>query len=129
MLPLEQDLERRRPVWEALADLFLDTMLDEDDYRRIAKRIVVSGYTPTEVRSIFWDEVFPAAECNIRHPAGECYGFDADWLQERILRPGRGMTVVERLVSAIPIFGTASVARKAWAELLRFLPDNFRDEA
>jgi hypothetical protein len=43
MLPPDRDLERRRPVWEALADLFLDSALDEPAYRFIAGRIVASA--------------------------------------------------------------------------------------
>ena len=43
MLPPDRDLERRRPVWEALADLFLDTTLDDADRRFVAERIVASG--------------------------------------------------------------------------------------
>ncbi len=65
MLPPDRDLERRRPVWEALADLFLDAALDEPAYRFIAGRIVASGYSAPEVHAILWDEVFAAVAANL----------------------------------------------------------------
>jgi hypothetical protein len=124
MLPPEQDLERRRPVWEALADLFLDTELDDRDYRHIADRIVASGYTPAEVHSILWDEVFAAVEINLRQPAGECWGVDADWLQERILNRGK----TRRLDRVLSLGGSKAIVRQEWTKLLHFLPDAFRGE-
>ncbi len=128
MLPPQQDLKRRRPVWEALSDLFLDTELTDEEYRSIAERIVSSGYSPSEIHTILWDEVYPAAECNIRLPAGEWSSFDGDWLQERILSRQHGRTVLERITAALPVIGPASIVRKEWADLLRYLPESFRDE-
>jgi hypothetical protein len=128
MLPPELDLEHRKPVWQALSCLFLDTELQETDYRHIAQTILASGYAPAEVETILWDEVFPAVECNVRNPAGEWIGFDTDWLQERILSPDGGCTIIERLIAKLPVIGSASIIRKEWAELLQYFPDDFRAE-
>src|SRR4051812_21049006 len=49
MLEPGEDLRRRRPVWEALSDLFLDTQLQEHDFRYIARVVAESGYTDHEV--------------------------------------------------------------------------------
>ena len=70
MVAPSEDLLRRRPVWQALSDLFLDTELTEAFYRYIARTVIESGYGPAEIRGILWDEVFPVLELNLRHPAG-----------------------------------------------------------
>jgi hypothetical protein len=80
-----QDLDRRRPVWLALSDLFLDTEVSEAFYKYIAETIVASAYTPAEVHAILWDEVFPVIEWNLRHPCGVWEGFHAEYLEQRIL--------------------------------------------
>lgn len=119
MEALDFNLARRRPMWEALVDLFLDTELQDNDYRWIARRVLESGYGPAEVRAILWREVFPPIECNLRHPAGVWTGFSADWLQELILGPAPKQTATEQP-------GTATIVREAWAEVCRFLPAEFR---
>jgi hypothetical protein len=85
VLPPTDDIQRRRPVWTALADLFLDTELQEADLRHIARVLVASGYTDAEVEEILCGEVFPVCIWNMRSVAGVWAGFDSDWLQERIL--------------------------------------------
>ena len=85
MLPLAEDIQRRRPVWEALSDLFLDTELGEPHLRHIARVVAASGYTEAEVEEILYGEVFPVCIWNMRSVAGEWAGFDVDWLQGRIL--------------------------------------------
>ena len=85
MLPPPDDIQRRRPVWTALADLFLDTELQEADLRHVARVLVASGYTDAEVEEILYGEVFPVCIRNMRSVAGEWAGFDTDWLQGRIL--------------------------------------------
>jgi mRNA interferase MazF len=114
-----EDLVRRRPVWEALSDLFLDTELTESFYRFIARRIIESGYTPAEVHSILWGEVFPVIEFNLRHPAGVWEGFRGDWLQEQILDSGKKQTAAQQP-------GTARIVSEAWIEVCLYLPVEFR---
>ena len=57
--PPSEDLERRRPAWEALSDLFLDTELQDADLPYIARVIVASGYAEAEVEQILYREVYP----------------------------------------------------------------------
>ena len=83
--PAELDLERRRPVWLALSDLFLDTdvnLLREGNARTLA----ASAYSMDELDTILREEVYPACSFNLAQVAGEWAGFDADWLERRILR-------------------------------------------
>src|SRR5437764_972755 len=120
MLPPVEDLERRRPVWERLSDLFLDTELQDYHYSGIAQQIIESGYGPTEVHHILWEEVFPAIEWNLRHPCGVSEGFRVEYLQEAILVPSSP----KQTANVQP--GTARAIRDAWAEVCRFLPDDFK---
>ena len=128
MLAPDQDLERRRPVWEALSSFFLDTELDDDQHRQIAQTIAASGYTPSDIQTILWEELYPVVESNLRNPAGEWAGFDLDWMQQQILAGPRCRTLSMRLARVLP-FSPARMVRKEWEELLPFLPEHFKDEA
>ncbi len=65
------EVEAKLPVWVALSDLFLDTELKDDDFRRIAETLKASGYPAVELRRIFADEVAPAFGPNLWSIAGE----------------------------------------------------------
>lgn len=75
------DIERRLPVWHALADLFLDTGQRDEDYRRIAGRLAASGYDRVELRRILDEEVAPAFAFNLFDIAGQ-WGC---WTEEQVL--------------------------------------------
>jgi hypothetical protein len=47
MIHHETEIERRKPVWAALSELWLDAELDEDDLQRIAGVMKRSGYSGT----------------------------------------------------------------------------------
>lgn len=84
---IPDDLPRRRPVWLALSDLFLDTdvtLLQAANARLLA----ASPYSLEELDTILREEVYPACAFNLREVAGEWAGFDADWLERRIRRGG-----------------------------------------
>lgn len=127
MTPPHHDVERRRPVWDALSSFFLDTELDDEQHRHIAQAIVTSGYSPSEIQTILWEEVYPVVECNLRSFAGEWAGFDLDWMQQQILSGPRRRTLSMRLAGALP-FSPAGMVRKEWEGLLPFLPEYFRHE-
>ena len=85
--PAREDLERRRPVWLALSDLFLDT--DVNLFREgNARRLAATSYSLEELDMILREEVYPACSFNLLSVAGEWAGFDADWLERRILSGG-----------------------------------------
>ncbi|AMV22344.1 hypothetical protein [Planctomyces sp. SH-PL14] len=127
MTPPDQDLQRRRPVWEALSSFFLDTELDDRWHQEIAAVLVASGYSPTEIQTILWDEVYPVVADNLRSMVGEWYGFDLDWMQAEILSGRRRRTIWTRLSALYP-FSPVRMVREAWEELLPFLPESFRQE-
>jgi hypothetical protein len=78
------ELDVRRPVWDALSTLFLDTDVSLDlQYR--AKTLADSPYSIVELEQILTDEVFPVCSWKLLSVAGEWAGFDHEWLEEKIL--------------------------------------------
>src|SRR5262245_64306164 len=78
------DLTTRRPVWNALSDLFLDTDVTLSRTWRI-QQLAASPYSVEEIEQILIDEVYPICRSNLMSSAGEWSGFDLQWLEERIL--------------------------------------------
>ena len=76
----EEEIERRKPVWAALSDLWLDTELTEDDLQRIAEVMKRSGYSVPQLRDIYLFEVAPVVFPNLLTVAGEWAGFNEGWL-------------------------------------------------
>jgi hypothetical protein len=79
------ELERRKLVWVALSEFYLDTELSNDDYQRIARKLMESKYTFHEIKKIDTYEVFPVLHKNLLDTAGEWQGFDEEWLCEQCL--------------------------------------------
>ena len=75
----------RRPVWDALADLFLDTDTSLARSWRV-RMLAASPYSVAELEQILIDEVYPICRSNLWSVAGEWAGFDSHWLEGRILR-------------------------------------------
>jgi hypothetical protein len=98
MLAAIDDLDRRRRIWNAFAEPFVNFALDEEtlpaDYCRIGALIVELGYTDADARTIFWSEVMPAVgSAWLRINAD-----DPQWLEDRILRPRRLWIIVNCLL-------------------------------
>jgi hypothetical protein len=92
----EGEIERRKPVWSSLSDLWLDTELADDDLQRIAQVMKRSEYSIYELRDIYLFEVALVVFLNLLTVAGEWGGFDEDdnaddWLM---------IPLVDRLVEA-----------------------------
>jgi hypothetical protein len=85
MTKAADDVDNRRPVWEALSDLFLDTDVSLARNWRI-KKLAESPYSLAELEVILVDEVYPACIGNLLCVAGGWSGFDQCWLEQRILR-------------------------------------------
>ncbi len=86
IVPLEE-LPRRRPVWEAMSDFFLDTELDEASLRAIAGTLKASGYSTAELEDILETELGPLLYGNLCPwvtIAGIWDGFDVEWIEARI---------------------------------------------
>lgn len=120
------EIEKRLPVWEALADLFLDTELDETTHRYIASVVSESGFKPEEIHTILWREVFPGVGDNLRCVAGEWADFDPQWLKERILSVMSGETKSLSYGGIIPVKTLRDITQKEWEKVCHYLPEDFR---
>ena len=76
----ETELQRRKPVWTAFSEFWLDTEIDDADLWRIAAVAAASGYNLQELRDIYLHEVAPVVGANLLTVAGEWAGFDEEWL-------------------------------------------------
>ena len=103
------ELEQRRPVWDALSELFLDTELQPEDHRRIARVLSASGYSEPELEQILRLAVGPVLLANLLSVAGQWAGFDLGWLEGQILRRGR-----RRWLRWLPGALTTKVVRHDW---------------
>lgn len=78
------EVARRRPVWAALSELYLDTELRPDDYQGIARALRESAYSVAELEQILFLELHPLLVWNLFSVAGEWAYFDIDWIQWRV---------------------------------------------
>ncbi|MCW5891107.1 MAG: hypothetical protein KIT14_11230 [bacterium] len=105
------ELARRRAVWEALADLFLDT---ETRWQlpAIAAVLVESGYAPEELERIWRRELLPELGGNVLQAAGEWAALALD--EDRLAVRAAGHTSLgERLVAWL----AGRVLRRTWHAL------------
>lgn len=114
----ENEVRRRRPLWIALSDLWLDQELTEDDLWRVARVAAASGYSDDEVAHIHWHEVAPVVAGNLLAPVGVWSGFDEDWLCERAAqlagRPTPRLNLTRRWAGRL--------IASDWRRLLELLP-------
>ena len=82
---ISEDIESRRPVWQALSDMFLDTDTSLSRAWRV-KELAQSPYSLAELEEILVYEVYPACRSNLFLVVGEWAGFDLEWLEDRIRR-------------------------------------------
>ncbi len=76
----DEELQRRRPLWTALSELWLDTEIDTVDIQRIAQVVAESNYSLAKLNEIYLYEVAPVVGANLLVPAGAWQGFDEEWL-------------------------------------------------
>ena len=97
------ELERRRPVWEALSELFLnDLVLDDGTLAiRLADKAIESGYTIDDLQRILVEEVAPALYPSV-YVIGGWDVFPIDALEKAILRPSGVVYWLERLILMRP---------------------------
>lgn len=125
----EAEIEARLPLWRALSDLFLDTELQDYDYKQLANVVLESGVEPPEVQRILWNEVFPALADNLRVATGEWSAFQDDWLRERIPNVLLGKERGPGTYGLISDADTRAVIADAWAKACNYLPSEYGDAA
>lgn len=82
----KSELKNRKPIWQALSNLYLDVELQTEDFKEIAAVFNESAYTIEEIRKIDLYEVFPLLQLNLLSMAGEWAGFDEDILEEECIK-------------------------------------------
>src|SRR5262249_52750252 len=121
------DLERRRLVWKALSDLFLDTET-RWYFPRIALVLARSGYSRRELTRIWRHEIVPECAGNLMQVAGEWAALALDE-PALIRRASRWPSLAGWILSA-PV---ARLLRPRWQQLLALwerlspLPDPERE--
>ncbi len=81
----EQEIERRKPLWSAFSDLWLDNELQKYEIEHVAQTMKNSGYNFDELERIFFREVAPTVYKNAFSMTGEWAGFDSEWLYRAIV--------------------------------------------
>lgn len=84
----DEEVQRRLPLWCALAELFLDTEMQPVAYEAVARAAREAGYTAVEVHDILRNEMWPAFSFNLLDIAGEWAGFSSDYVLTRMLEMG-----------------------------------------
>jgi len=101
-------LHRRRPVWIALSDLWLDNEIDEMWVHQIAEIIQISKFTEDEIDDIFVYELAPFLFTNLMVPAGVWSGFDPDWVCEKAMKRIGSRNVIWKLFDRFGISTSGS---------------------
>ena len=96
MLAPAQDLPNRRPVWQTLSELYLDTDPSPGTLLGAARTLASSPYSMEELRLILMHEVHPVCVANRLSVAGEWSAFGVAWLETRIVER-RGNAVLDRV--------------------------------
>ncbi len=116
--PAREDLRRRRWIWQALSDLFLDEETTEFELRHIARVAAECDYSDEDLDTIYRHEVAPAVAFNFYDVAGVCGFFDSEWLEERILQGGPFGHWFDRLIVApLPV----RLVRNHWSRIQTLL--------
>ncbi len=110
--------QRRLKVWQALSELFLDTEIDHRTFALVADAIMESEYSPEDIQTILWGEVFPALESNLRSVAGEWAGWTDEWLLKHL-------SLYEGPFPSVPAGSVAKEVSRCWSEVVSRLPSPF----
>jgi len=118
-----EDLEKRRPVWLALSEFWLDTELLDDDLKRIASVLASSPYSIPELREIERFEVAPVLWGNLVQTAGEWAGWDPDGLFVECAKRARlERTLLRRIRTALGRPFVRFHTQRHWQRLDTLIP-------
>jgi hypothetical protein len=110
MEPPERDQADRRPIWDALQDVWMDTEL-AFVLPGMAEVCAASKYSIEELEQIYWNEVRPAVKFNLWDlPAPEWAGFELEGLTRLILAK-------HRFGRRLPTAWLRPHARACWREI------------
>jgi len=85
----EKDLEDRKPIWDVMQVVWMDTDVSYE-YENIATVCANSKYSMEELEKIYWNEVYLAVRANLWIPvAPEWAGYHLDWLTSHVLKKNK----------------------------------------
>jgi len=112
----EINIEERKPIWIALSDFYVDTELQDSDYKHIASIFKKSPYSLKEIKQIDKEEVFPILHHNLLAVAGIWTGFQEEWLVNKITKKIQNRTAFSRLINRIVYWFFKSM-KEPWGKL------------
>ncbi len=80
------ELADRRPVWQAMSELWLHEKLTDYDLNYISIRLADSPFSKIQLRDIFDNEVRPVIVSGQYVMNSEWYVIEANWLEDSILK-------------------------------------------
>ncbi len=95
------DREEREVIWLALSNIYLDTELQESDFRILAREIKVTNLALEEVVKINKLEVYPVLYINLLTSVGVWTGFDEEWFFDSIQKVLGAKANSKRLIAMI----------------------------
>ena len=97
MLSAAQDLAARRPVWDALASMFIDRDASSSRAWR-SQLLAASPYAALDLEEILITEVYPICWSKLKAAADERLTFAPGMLEAMILKRESSPQIVARLV-------------------------------
>ncbi len=85
MLSVEE-IEKRKPLWQAFSDFWLDNELQDFEFKYTIDLMISSNYSLENIEKIFFEEVAPVVYVNLFSVAGQWDLFDPKWLFEGIIK-------------------------------------------
>jgi hypothetical protein len=82
---LANEIAKRRLVWWALSELFLDTEHSQEWLHKLAEIIMAAGFSLSETHDIFLAEVAPVFYLNFLSVAGEWSGWSEDYVEDSVM--------------------------------------------
>ncbi len=120
----QQLIANRLPVWKALSNLYIDTELQDYDFKNIAYIIKESPYQLEEVKNIHKYEVFPVLYQNLLIVAGVWDGFDEKWLAEEIIKSIKKRNKLKTLFIEIVYATQKAMFKEIWKKIENTLTQN-----
>ena len=111
------DLDKRKAVWTAFSDLWLDTEISQMTLNYIAREMKSSGYSLAELKYIYQHEVAPVVYQNLLVVAGEWAGFDETWLHNKIQQNLSKSKIWRKFRFFISHSGMFYATKEHWATL------------
>jgi hypothetical protein len=117
------NIEQRKPIWIALSEFYLDTELQDWDFRHIALTILESPYSLEEVKRINKYEVFPVLQINLLSTAGVWAGFDEEWLVGKITKRLKTKTKLNDIGVEVSYQMFKWMCKRYWSNLEKMYND------